>query len=331
MIDVHGRMLDHLRISVTDRCNMACRYCKPAGGGCGPTRRRDLLTVEEFDRIVTSLVRDFGVTHLRLTGGEPTVWPDLEALVRRLNRLPVADIAMTTNATLLARDNLAARLREAGLRRLNISLDSLRAERLDQISPSTRLEDVLAGIAAARAAGFAQLKFNAVLMRGINDDEIEALIRFAAAQGGVMRFIELMPIGVMAASHGRWVVPAAAVRQAVAENFSAQLAPRPAGSPAQEYELTDRRNGAQMRYGVIASETEPFCDSCRRLRLTAEGRLIACLFQEGGVELRSWLAERFETPLASRQSLGNRLRTAIAEKPMRRNLTVQHPMHVVGG
>lgn len=328
MRDQHGRTLDHLRISVTDRCNMQCRYCKPAGmaPGCAEA---SVLSFDQIERIVARLVFDFGVTHLRLTGGEPTVRADLPRLVERLARLPIAEIAMTTNGTRLAA--LARPLKDAGLTRLNISLDTLKPETLARISLGTRLTDVLEGIAAARAAGFHDLKFNAVLMRGFNDGEITDLIRYAAGQGGVMRFIELMPIGVMAGHHAELLVTGAAIRAAVAREFLLRERWRPAGSPAERYSLEDRRTGQVLEFGLIASETEPFCDACRRLRLTADGRLIACLFREGGSDLRPWVEQANAGAAGGSAQFAKLIAAAVAEKPIRREVQVKHAMHVVGG
>ncbi|HTL51680.1 MAG TPA: GTP 3',8-cyclase MoaA [Planctomycetota bacterium] len=328
MFDRHGRELDHLRISVTDRCNMRCSYCMPDGDYAAAPREK-LLSFEEIARVVGTLVNEYGVRHLRLTGGEPLVRKDLYKLVGQLARLPVADIAMTTNAVLLKGE--ARRLRDAGLNRLNISLDTLRQESLDQISPGTRLADILAGVDAAQTAGFTNIKFNAVLMRGINDDEILPLIRFAADRNGTMRFIELMPIGVMAGRHQQFLVPAAQIREVVQKEFEIREGQRPVGSPAMPYELTERATGRSLGFGIIASETEPFCMSCRRLRLTADGTFISCLFREQGADLRKWVRTEFASAAAAHAAFDALVEKSVALKPTTRLAMVKHAMVVVGG
>ncbi|MGH7144921.1 MAG: GTP 3',8-cyclase MoaA [Planctomycetota bacterium] len=328
MFDSHGRELDHLRISVTDRCNMRCTYCMPDGDYDAQPRHK-LLTFEEIARVVGALVHDHGVKHLRLTGGEPLVRHGLPKLVAQLRALPVADIAMTTNAVLLK--GHARALRDAGLTRLNISLDTLHQDRLARISSGTRLKDILNGIDAAMAAGFTQTKFNAVLMRSINEDEILPLVRYALDRGGVMRFIEVMPIGVMAGRHKQFLVPAEEIRQTVAREFDLTTAPRPVGSPAAYHRIVDRRTGQTGEFGIIASETEPFCMSCRRLRLTADGTFIACLFHERGADLRQWARTPFADEPSADAALRSLLEAAVALKPTTRLPMVKHPMVVVGG
>lgn len=332
MQDSHGRILDHLRISVTDRCNMRCSYCMP-DGDYGAQPRANLLTFEEITTVVGKLVHEYGVRNLRLTGGEPLVRRDLPKLIAALRKLPVIDIAMTTNAVLLK--GKAQALRAAGLDRLNISLDTLQQERLNRISPGTRLKDILNGIDAALAAGFTGLKFNAVLLRGTNDDEILPLIEYALERGGVMRFIEAMPIGVLAGRHQEVLVPAETIRQTVAAKYAWTAAPRPAGSPAANYTLRAKNAPAAAEplgeFGIIASETEPFCMQCRRLRLTADGTFIACLFHDHGADLRQWVRAQHPTAAAADQAFAELLTKAVALKPTARLPMVKHAMVVVGG
>lgn len=330
MLDTHGRQLDHLRISVTDRCNMRCSYCMP-DGDYGAQPRANLLTFEEIERVVGKLVHEFGVKHLRLTGGEPLVRRDLPKLIAKLRALPVADIAMTTNAVLLK--GKAQALRDAGLDRLNISLDTLQQERLNRISPGTRLKDILNGVDAALAVGFCGLKFNAVLMRGTNDDEILPLIRYALDRGGVMRFIEAMPIGVLAGRHKELLVPAAEIRSVVSKAYDLTEAPRPVGSPAAYYRVTAGTAAAAVsgEFGIIASETEPFCMTCRRLRLTADGTFIACLFREQGADLRQWVRRDYESRQDADTAFAQLIEKAVALKPTTRLPMVKHAMVVVGG
>ncbi len=244
--------------------------------------RSDILTFEEIERVAAVLVEHFGVTSVRLTGGEPTVRADVPALVARLARLPV-ELSMTTNGSTLSR--LAGPLRAAGLHRVTISLDSLRPERFAAITRRDMLPAVLAGVKAARSAGLLPLKLNAVLMRGVNDDEVLDLARFGRDVGAEVRFIEFMPLDAAGEWSASRVVPASEVLERVGSVYPLEPLPGRGAEPAERFRYLD---GAGT-LGVIASVTRPFCGNCDRVRLTAEGQLRSCLFAVRERDLRALL------------------------------------------
>jgi cyclic pyranopterin phosphate synthase len=310
--DPQARVIDYLRVSVTDRCNYGCSYCIPHDG-VAHADRADVLSFEEIAALVRVFV-SLGVRRVRLTGGEPTVRRDLVALVRLLRAIPcLEEIALSTNGHLLA--ELAAPLRAAGVDRVNISVDSLDAERFRRITRRGDLPRVLAGIEAARAAGFVSIKINAVAIRGFNDDELDRICAWAWQRGIVPRFIEEMPM-----ADGRAYVPgahmaAAEIRrriaaawpgtEAVAEGANAV---RGAG-PARYFRLAPDAPGAgARRFGVISPMTEHFCTTCNRLRLSTAGALHACLAYDDAVDLRGPLQAGGADAVASA------IRTALAGK-----------------
>jgi cyclic pyranopterin phosphate synthase len=285
--DALGRPLRDARISVTDRCNFRCPYCMPRsafGPGHAFVRRQDTLTTAEIVRLGALLVR-LGVRKIRLTGGEPLLRSNLDDVVRGLAATGVPDLALTTNASLLAR--WAGRLRAAGLHRLTVSLDSLDPEVHARTSDSgVPLETVLAGIRAATDAGFSPIKLNAVIRRGVNDESMEPLVDFAREQRHTLRFIEYMDVGESNGWARADVVPAAEIVARVSALHPLQAASR--GDPAdvaQRYRFAD---GAG-ELGVIASVTEPFCGACTRLRFSADGRMHTCLFASEGTDIRNAL------------------------------------------
>jgi len=274
-----ARPLASLRLSVTDRCNLRCRYCMPEDEYVW-LPHASILTFEELERIVGVFER-LGVHKIRLTGGEPLLRHDLPTLVRMIARHDgITDLALTTNGLLLAKQ--AAALRTAGLRRVTVSLDTLRPERMLAFAKSARHADVLAGIAAARAVGFESLKLNTVVIRGFNDDELVDLIEFARAQDAEVRFIEYMDVG----GATRWsldqVVSQREVLDVVRGRYGA-VEPVADGSsaPAERFRLPD-----ETTFGIIASTTAPFCRACDRSRLTADGTWFLCLYAAQGVDLR---------------------------------------------
>jgi len=275
--DSWGRNFGRLRISVTDRCNFRCAYCMPAHG-VELLPREEFLSFEEIAR-VASVASRLGLSRIRLTGGEPTVRRDLPLLISMLRALPdVRDIAMTTNAARLV--ELARPLKEAGLNRVNISLDTLKSERARSLTRRDFHAQVLEGIDAAIAANLTPLKLNAVVLRGINEDELCDLVSFAHERGATMRFIEWMPMGQTARDQSNQLVPVAEMRTILSERFD--LAPAQntdPSDPAREYECL--KTGA--RVGFIASVSEHFCASCDRMRLTAQGGLRPCLHQDAEV------------------------------------------------
>ncbi|QDU90138.1 Cyclic pyranopterin monophosphate synthase [Pirellulimonas nuda] len=273
LIDRFGRAHASLRISVTDRCNIRCRYCMP-GGAIRFLPKAELLSFEEIAR-VAGVLAGLGVTRLRLTGGEPLVRSGLARLVAMLAATPgVEDLALTTNGMLL--DDQAEALRDAGLRRLNISLDTLREATFQELTRREGLDRVLAGIAAAQRAGFSAIRLNALAIRGLNEDEIVPLGRFAIERGLELRFIEYMPLDADGAWARADVLTGAEVRAKLEEAFGPlEAAPRhDASQPATDYCFA--RGGG--RIGFINPVSEPFCGACDRLRLTAEGQLRNCLF-----------------------------------------------------
>ncbi|MBL6620262.1 MAG: GTP 3',8-cyclase MoaA [Ilumatobacteraceae bacterium] len=278
LVDPFGRVIRDLRISVTDRCNFRCTYCMPAEG-MEWLPRSEVLTFEEIHRVSRIFVERFGVEGIRLTGGEPTVRAHLPMLISQLSGLGV-DLAMTTNGATLR--NNAEELRSAGLRRINISLDTLHADRFEQMTRRNELENVLAGIDAAVVAGFSPVKINAVIERGVNDDEIVDLARFGRERGVEVRFIEFMPLDAT----GHWandrVVGQDEIVERIAEVFPLEQMPARGAAPADRWRYLD---GAGT-VGVIPSVTKPFCGDCDRVRLTAEGQFRTCLFATDEFDLR---------------------------------------------
>ncbi len=278
-LDRLGRPLRNLRISVTDRCNLRCRYCMPETEYVW-LPRQSILTFEEIDRLV-GVFTGLGVSKVRLTGGEPLLRHDLPTLVGMLARRPaVHDLALTTNGLLLARE--AGRLKDAGLRRVTVSLDTLRPDRMAVFARSTRHADVVAGIDAALAAGFASVKVNAVVIRDYNDDEVVDLLEFARGRGVEVRFIEYMDVGGATGWSSAQVVPQREILERVARRYGPVRAlDDDAWAPAERFALPDG-----TRFGVIASTTRPFCRTCDRGRLTADGTFLLCLYGERGLDLR---------------------------------------------
>jgi cyclic pyranopterin phosphate synthase len=273
LVDSLGRVHTNLRISVTDRCNIRCFYCMP-DENVRFKPRSEILSFEEIERFVR-VVAPMGVRKLRLTGGEPLVRADMPGLIARLARIPgIEDIAMTTNGILLAEQ--AQALKDAGLRRLNISLDALSEETFRRISRRDGLDRVLAGIAAAKAAGFDKIRLNAVAIRGTTEPEIVPLAQFARNQGMEMRFIEYMPLD----AENQWDHDQVLAGEEIRRTIEAAIGPlEPAerddpSQPAMDYQFTD----GSGQIGFINPVTQPFCGDCNRLRLTAEGQVRNCLF-----------------------------------------------------
>jgi cyclic pyranopterin phosphate synthase len=277
--DQLGRPLKSLRISVTDRCNMRCRYCMPEPDYVW-LPRESILSFEEIHR-VAGIFAGLGVEKLRLTGGEPLLRHELPKLVALLRRhAGLRDIALTTNGILLAR--YAAALSDAGLDRVTVSLDTLRARRMQEFARSGRHADVLDGISAARRAGLGPLKLNVVVVRGYNDDELNDLIEFARAESAEVRFIEYLDVGGATQWSMDHVVSRAEILERIARRYGPVRAVQEAGSaPAERFSLPDG-----TLFGVIASTTSPFCRTCDRARLTADGTWLLCLYGETGLDLR---------------------------------------------
>jgi cyclic pyranopterin phosphate synthase len=304
LVDGFGRRHTNLRISVTDRCNIRCFYCMPAEGVVFRPRE-ELLTFEEIERFVRALA-PLGIDKLRLTGGEPLVRADLPTLVELLAAIPgVRDIALTTNGMLL--DSQAAALKQAGLRRLNISLDTLREEVFERITRRQGLDRVLAGIAAAQEAGFEEIRLNAVAIRGLTEEEIIPLAEFARERGLELRFIEFMPLDAEHHWSNDQLFTGADIRRVVECRWG-PLIPAPRSNPSQpavDFEFAD--GGGSI--GFINPVSEPFCGDCNRLRLTAEGQVRNCLFST--VE---WDARRVLRGGGSDDNLRALVRESVAAK-----------------
>lgn len=302
--DGFGRRIEYLRLSVTDRCDLRCSYCLPARfhDFADPA---DWLTFEEIERVVGAFTR-LGVSRVRLTGGEPLVRPGLPGLAARLARLPgLADLSLSSNCTRM--HELAADLYRAGIRRLNVSLDSLRPETFRQVTGGD-LEKVLRGIAAAKNAGFSPIKINTVVMRGVNDDELEAIIDYCAVQGFTLRLIETMPMGETGRAACNQYLDLQEVHRRLQQHYELIPDVMPGGGPARYVRL----GGTDIRIGFITPISQHFCETCNRVRLTVEGVLHLCLGQEHSYPLRPLLRDG-----VTDAELEARLRQAIASKPER--------------
>jgi len=294
LIDPFGRTVRDLRISITDRCNFRCTYCMPEEGMAW-LDRKEILTFEEVNRLATICVERFDVDSIRLTGGEPTVRAHLPVLVEKLSRLRVRDgadspragqkidLALTTNGATLRL--LADELKSAGLERINISLDTLQSEKFFKITRRDHLANVLDGIDAAIQAGFSPVKINAVIQRGVNDDEVLALARFGREKQVEVRFIEFMPLDAQGEWRADSVVGQDEIVAQINQVFPLEQQAARGAAPADSWRYLD--GGGTV--GVIPSVTKPFCGDCDRVRLTAEGQFRTCLFSTTEFDLRAKL------------------------------------------
>jgi GTP 3',8-cyclase len=283
LVDAFGRVHDDLRISVTDRCNLRCVYCMPEQGMTF-LPRTELLTFEEIVR-AASVAKDLGVSSVRLTGGEPLVRKAVPDLVARLAALGFEDLALTTNGMLLAEQ--APALAGAGLGRVNISCDSLRPERFATIRRRGDLATVLHAMDVAEASGLGPVKVNVVLIRGRNDDEVLDFAAFARTTGRTVRFIEYMPLDADGAWDRQQLVPGHEVHRRIAARWPLEPVPTDGSAPAQAFRFAD---GAGQ-VGLISSVTQPFCGTCNRLRLTADGAIRNCLFSDDELDARAVLRD----------------------------------------
>jgi cyclic pyranopterin phosphate synthase len=278
LVDPFGRVVRDLRISVTDRCNFRCTYCMPEDMQWMP--RSEILSFEEIERLARICVERFGFDGIRLTGGEPTIRAHITTLVAKLSELGV-DLAMTTNGATLR--NCADDLRRAGLNRLNISLDTLDRAKFEKMTRRDELDNVLAGIQAAKRAGFDQVKINAVVERDVNDDELVALARFGRDEGIEVRFIEFMPLDASDEWQRATVVGQDEIVAALAAEWPLEQVPARGAAPADRWRYLD--GGGTV--GVIPTVTKPFCGDCDRVRLTADGQFRTCLFATDEFDLRA--------------------------------------------
>ena len=323
-LDSFGRNIRYLRISLTDRCNMRCVYCMPEEMHFQP--RDELLTADEI-LIVARAARDLGFDKIRLTGGEPTVRPELVDIVRGVSALGFRAISMTTNGLRLS--ELARPLKEAGLERVNVSVDTLDADKFHRITRWGKLETVLAGIRAAEEAGLQPIKINAVVVRGYNDDEVAGLAALTLEHPWQVRFIEMMPFGQVAQFAREGVVSQQEVIDRIEANLGL-LEPVGDGKLDGEARLF-RLRGAQAAVGFISTVTNPFCATCSRVRLTADGKLRLCLLRDDEGDLRSLLRSG-----ASLEALRERMSELIFRKPWGHGLPdnvipLQRVMSQIGG
>jgi len=285
LLDRFGRLATDLRVSLIDKCNLRCTYCMPANGLDWLAKDR-LMSQEEIRRLVRLAVEQLGVRELRLTGGEPLVRADLVEIIAGLREdHPSLPISMTTNAVGL--ESRAQALKDAGLSRINVSLDSIHPETFATLTRRNFLDQVLRGIEAAARAGLTPLKLNAVLMRGLNDAQAPGLLAWALEHGYELRFIEQMPLDADHIWRRERLITAAQTREIIEEHF--ELGPDPRqrdGAPAERFTVRSRETGEVLgTVGIIASVTEPFCSDCRRTRLTAEGKVMSCLFSREEFDL----------------------------------------------
>lgn len=302
-LDSYGRRIDYLRISLTDRCNMRCVYCMPATG-MQFMLKPELLTSEELLQVVQGAVAA-GFRKVRLTGGEPSLRPDLVELVRAIKQAGIEHIAMTTNALRLEKQ--AQALQAAGLDRVNVSLDSLDPQKFRQLTRGGRLEKVWAGIEAAEAVGLAPIKINAVIVRGLNDDEVVQLAELTLERRWEMRFIEVMPLtGVADVAEDGVVATEELIRIIEAKHGPLENLGLAAADSAHRFRIP----GARGKLGFISAVTEPFCAGCNRMRLTADGKLHLCLLRDNEVDLKTAIRNG-----ATQAEIEQIIRHAVAIKP----------------
>jgi cyclic pyranopterin phosphate synthase len=323
LYDSWQRQINYLRISVTDHCNLNCIYC--SAGSVPHLPRSEILSYEEIERLAR-VAASLGINKVRLTGGEPLVRPDLVALVRMISQIEgIDDISLTTNGVLLSR--YAAELKEAGLNRVNVSLDTLKTDRFKRITGQAQLNEVLAGIEAANRAGLQPVKINMVVMRGINDDEVIDFARMTIDPGWHVRFIEFMPLGTSEAEALKTASTEEIRQRLLALGKLEPYTGKTGNGPARYYRLP----GAKGTIGFISPMTEHFCHSCNRLRLTADGQLRPCLLDDDEVNLKEALRNG-----ASTERLKELIQKAVAIKRERHHLNEgagppERPMRQIGG
>ncbi len=302
LIDQFGRSIDYVRISVTDRCDMRCTYCMPK-------KFRDFhepddwLTFDELERVVGAFAR-MGTRRVRLTGGEPLVRKNLPQLAKRLSALPgLDDLSLSTNCTRMSKH--AVELKDAGISRINVSLDSLNPKTFNELT-SGKLDKVIAGLMAAKDAGFKPIKLNMVLMKGVNDHEVESMVEFCAEHGFTLRFIETMPVGDMGRKATEQFVNLQDIKKRLSESFDLVPGVMPGGGPARYMNV----QGTDINIGFITPLSQHFCETCNRVRLSVDGTIYTCLGQEDNFELRPLLRAGI-----SDAELEQAIRTAIDLKP----------------
>jgi cyclic pyranopterin phosphate synthase len=315
LIDPFGRTVEYLRLSVTDRCDLRCFYCLP-GDYRDFHEPEEWLTFDEIERVIRAYA-SLGVQRLRVTGGEPLVRKNLPALVTQLSSIPgIEDLSLSTNAVSLSRQ--AAALKTAGISRINVSLDSLRADRFKDITRGN-LDKVMDGLMSAKQAGFSPIKINMVIMKGINDDEVEDMIEFCIRQNFTLRFIETMPVGDTGRNAASHYLSLQDIKSRLDERYELIPGVMPGGGPARYVQVA----GTELRIGFITPISQHFCETCNRIRLAVDGTLYLCLGQDHKFEFRPLLRAGI-----SDSELRDAARTAIALKPERHEFR-EKPQQVV--
>ena len=308
LLDPFGRCIDYLRLSVTDKCNMRCFYCLPKGFNDFETPEH-WLTFDEIERVIAAFA-SMGVSRVRLTGGEPLLRKDISSLARRLADLPqLEDLSLSSNASLL--DRHAHDLKLAGVSRLNISLDTLREDRFKKITNSS-FKHTMAGLMAAKEAGFAPIKINMLAMKGVNDDEFEEMVEFCIRHDFTLRFIEVMPMGVSGQSAKNQYLDLGIVKKQLSEKFDLIPGMMPGGGPARYV----RVKGTELRIGFITPISQHFCETCNRVRLSVDGTLYLCLGNDHTYALRPLLRSGI-----SDDGLKEAIHDALALKPAEHHFT----------
>jgi cyclic pyranopterin phosphate synthase len=316
LIDPFGRSIEYVRLSVTDRCDLRCFYCLPKGFKYFE-EPSEWLNFAEIERVIKAF-GELGVSRIRITGGEPLVRKHLPELAQRLSVLAgIEDLSLSTNAVQLKR--YANQLRQANVSRLNVSLDSLNPQRFREITNGGKLEKVIDGLMAARAAGFSPIKINTVLMQGINDDESEDLVAFCIEHGFTLRFIETMPIGNTGRNASSYYISLQVIKERLAKKYELIPGMMPGGGPARYVQVA----GTDLRIGFITPLSQHFCESCNRVRLAADGTLYLCLGQSDKVELRPLLRAGIND-----EQLKQVIVNSIAMKPERHEFN-EKPQQVV--
>lgn len=318
LVDPFGRRITYLRLSVTDRCDFRCTYCMSEDMVFAP--REQILSLEELYAVADAFI-GLGVKRIRITGGEPLVRKGLLSLLERLGARPeLEDLAITSNGSQLY--EMAPQLRAAGVKRLNISIDSLQRERFAAFTRRDKLEQVLVGIEAARAAGFSRIKLNSVVQKGRNDDEVLDLVEFAVERGLDISFIEEMPLGRIS-SHKReeTFCSSDAVRERIEQRYALVRSSRVTGGPSRYWQVV----GSDTQVGFISPHSHNFCGDCNRVRVTAEGKLVLCLGHEGALDLKALLRAH----PGDSQRLREALQNALQLKPERHHFQVEEQVQVL--
>jgi GTP 3',8-cyclase len=328
LVDSFGRTIGYLRVSVTDRCNLSCDYCRTSDMQILPNNKQ-LLSLEEIGRLIR-LFAELGVDHIRLTGGEPLLRKNLLHLVEDLAAIPqLKELSLSSNALLMAR--YAHDLKKAGLNRVNISLDTLKAETFTTLTRGGELAPVLEGIAAAVSAGLSPVKINMVVIKGVNDDEITDMVEYARSNDLMLRFIETMPIGAAGREIDQRFMAADDILKKIKQTFQSDLIPvfsKRGSGPARYYRFT----GTKAEVGVISARSQHFCDSCNRMRLTSFGELVLCLGREDRLDLKTAMRNQ-----ATDDDLKQLIQDAVLLKPKQHGFSgnnqenPDHDMSSLGG